>query len=558
MEKKVILTPKRPVPVDPQSEGGSPQKRAKNAPLHELHVVPITFLEDAVSDPKTFLGTGAVGGTFGLRGEAYFRQCHKELLAEIMKEAEAWQDGNCMRMVEVRGSSGIGKSAFLAYIIAHMRLHCDAQTFVIFHSRKDQNNNDGRGSSLNDDIRCSVWINGELKIDKKLYSNVEMRERIIEYMPKFGAIFMDGCSPTIGLQGFTGLLVIAASPSVTTEGLRQMLAANRAWAVLSMPPWTLDESLGAGRLLGEHGDVIRDNYKYMPGILRYSFVDGAAKDRVLLAVKNVDPDRISSMVASQHTDKDTEKSMVHSLVRWEVKKNVDGSYCYREDVRFELVSRYAERLVAKKLSDYDSTRLDNTRRSLRALCGAEGYAGALFEAFAIRKFLAGGSFVLQSVDGDEKATHTIEVPRINKEPVVVESNTLSTATVPLNSVHTPAENGTFVPNVLWPTTTNFPTFDAYYFDKDGDIYALQMTIADTHVLKNNGAFQTKEYLSKIRTAKTPYKAVFVVPKDELKAGYKKQAFTGNVMQGKQIIMAEAQATKTMNQCFKQWVIELES
>ena len=104
-----------------------------------LHVVPITFLEDAVSDPNTFLGTGAVGGSFGLRGEAYFRQCHKELLAEIMKEAEAWQNGDCMRMVEVRGSSGIGKSAFLAYTIAHVRLHGDAQSFAIFHSRKDQN-----------------------------------------------------------------------------------------------------------------------------------------------------------------------------------------------------------------------------------------------------------------------------------------------------------------------------------------------------------------------------------------------------------------------------------
>ena len=103
-----------------------------------------------------------------------------------------------------------------------------------------------------------------------------------------------------------------------------------------------------------------------------------------------------------------------------------------------------------------------------------------------------------------------------------------------------------------------PSFDAYYFDKHGDVCALQMTIADTHVLKNNGAFQTKEYLSRIKTAKKPYKAVFVVPKDELRAGYKKQAFTGNVMKGKEIVMAEAQATKTMNQCFKQWVIELES
>ena len=51
--------------------------------------------------------------------------------------------------------------------------------------------------------------------------------------------------------------------------------------------------------------------------------------------------------------------------------------------------------------------------------------------------------------------------------------------------------------------------------------------------------------------------VFVVPKDELRAGYKKQKFTGNVTKGKHVIMAQDEATKAMNQCFEQWVIELE-
>lgn len=134
----------------------------------------------------------------------------------------------------------------------------------------------------------------------------------------------------------------------------------------------------------------------MPGIVRHSFDKGAAKDKVSLAVKTVDPVLISSMVASQHADKDAEKSMVHSLVRWDVVKNADGGHCCREDVRFELVSRCAERLVAKKSCDHDVTRLFNTRRSLQNLCGAEGCAGALFEAFAIRKFLFGGFFVLQT------------------------------------------------------------------------------------------------------------------------------------------------------------------
>ena len=65
-------------------------------------------------------------------------------------------------------------------------------------------------------------------------------------------------------------------------------------------------------------------------------------------------------------------------------------------------------------------------------------------------------------------THTITVPQI-PEPVVVECNTLSLETVALQTVHTKAADDTWTPQLLWPTTTNFPTFDAYYFHMDGEV-----------------------------------------------------------------------------------------
>ena len=79
------------------------------------------------------------------------------------------------------------------------------------------------------------------------------------------------------------------------------------------------------------------------------------------------------------------------------------------------------------------------------------------------------------------------------------------------------------------------------------MYALQMTIAMVHVLKNSGADNAKKYFDEIlgqQKAKT-YPAVFVVPADK-EAKYVAQRFQGNV----------GKAAKDMSPCFDQFVISL--
>ena len=81
--------------------------------------------------------------------------------------------------------------------------------------------------------------------------------------------------------------------------------------------------------------------------------------------------------------------------------------------------------------------------------------------------------------------------------VVIETNTFLTANMPHNRVRISNDNGLFVGDLLWPTTTNFPTFDCFYFAGDGKVYPLQMTLAKMHDLKNSGAFKIKKYLDGI-------------------------------------------------------------
>jgi hypothetical protein len=187
------------------------------------------------------------------------------------------------------------------------------------------------------------------------------------------------------------------------------------------------------------------------------------------------------------------------------------------------------------------------------MSGAESYAGAMFESFVMRTILAGGNFSMDGLQGQE--SRPMDIPIVSN-PVVLECNAISNSTVPHELVRKKADDGSWVPIMLWPTTTNFPTFNAYHFDASGDVYALQMTINEKHELENNGAFQTQKYLENIDTAKPPYKAVFVVRKGGFKSLTIKQAFKGNVVEGKNTGMEEAVATEMMGGESEQWLMKI--
>jgi hypothetical protein len=252
--------------------------------------------------------------------------------------------------------------------------------------------------------------------------------------------------------------------------------------------------------------------------------------------------------------------MVHSLVLWQPELKENGKYDHREMVRFELVSRYAEQKVAEKLSKFDLALLLSARLRLSPVSGAEGYAGALFEGYAINKISGGGTFNIFSLEkGKEQVSMEIEIPSMHGDPVVVECNTLSPSTVPLDSVHVKADDDdddddSWQAKVLWPLTSNFPTFDCFYFHTDGEIYPLQMTIATIHELRNTGAYQTMKYLEEIETCKRPYKAVFVCPCEKYRI--KRQKFTGSVKDGKRVLFENEAATEMMDETFEQWVLPI--
>ena len=184
---------------------------------------------------------------------------------------------------------------------------------------------------------------------------------------------------------------MAASPSLYVMNMEDsVIISNR--KSLTMPALSEEEALAIAAMIGVAEDVVKTYFSYMNGITRYLFEPRNAELKVKEAVNQVDTTAIMRMVSMQATSKAVERVMVHSLVLWKA-DTYDGT------PQFELVSGYAKGQVAKKLAVETAAKLKEARQSMAPLSGAEGYAGALFEAYAIRTLQAGGTFAVRSLSG---------------------------------------------------------------------------------------------------------------------------------------------------------------
>lgn len=211
----------------------------------------------------------------------------------------------------------------------------------------------------------------------------------------------------------------------------------------------------------------------------------------------------------------------------------------------------------------------------------------MFEAFAIKSIREGGEF--QIFENKNSATlslvKTFTVPELNDAAVVtLPYNELSTKTLPLEDLlKEDSKTGRYEPRLVSLKTSNFPTFDAYYLDENGEMYSLQMTVAEEnsylkHDLNDSGAFQVKVYLDKVVekvaekaaekaaadktetsacavTSAQKYRAIFVTPGVDSTCWPKKQNFKGALKIGGGT-ESEERAAKRMEAAFDQYVIRL--
>jgi hypothetical protein len=151
------------------------------------------------------------------------RDCYTDLMQESDEEIK---DRN--KRVET-----LDETAFLAYLMAEYK-RADLKDFALFHAPKNS-----EGSRGWDEVLCSVWINGKLEMDSVEYGLDETHRELRTMLPKLEAMLMDDCSMGFSIEDFRGVIFVAASPSVSTRGLKKRVGNH--YTTLYMPPWSLDE-----------------------------------------------------------------------------------------------------------------------------------------------------------------------------------------------------------------------------------------------------------------------------------------------------------------------------
>ena len=206
------------------------------------------------------------------------------------------------------------------------------------------------------------------------------------------------------------------------------------------------------------------------------------------------------MVSSQQTSKGENQAIVHSLVLWSPPKNVDaGDLDYRGASQFDLVSRYTERILAAKLAKEPMEVLKMAHKDLTPMSGAEGYAGTLFEAYAIRVLQNGGQFTMRRLcESETKEMIHLSLKNISRGgAIIVECSTLKNTapgSVSFDILRNLDADGKQRERLLWPETTNFNVrLLLYRIDEFGSPLLQRITIAKKHGLKMSGALNAVKY-----------------------------------------------------------------
>jgi hypothetical protein len=256
--------------------------------------------------------------------DAYIRKEYVEIY-DLIKDRKKEIGEESVKAL-VRGSSGIGKSAFLRYLLARIREEGVNNVLVVVQ---------GGLFKAGPEFLHLTTENGK-KIVRRLqdYWMASRTEEICDWT------IVDGCDWVVKTNNF----ICAASPSTRLSKIKK----TGGFITLCMPPWSLDQLQECARLTNNGGrnnekddDIIEEKYNIAGGIARYVFLKHT--DDVIQVVRSaVDDIDFSYGVAHLMQTQTTS-----DVILWNVP---EGAYTVTVDnpIQYSFISRYVAKLLAEK------------------------------------------------------------------------------------------------------------------------------------------------------------------------------------------------------------------
>ena len=423
-----------------------------------------------------------------------------DLIKERFEENSA-DDGNRFGTALVRGSSGVGKSAFLQYLVARVR-HEVKNILVV---RADADNSQNR-SYLHLSTNLFGW---------KIATKITSREQAKDIEKYCEWTLVDGSDWEPYSRNCT---VGAASPSTPWKGFRLQSGLLQ----ICMPPWSLDQ-LESCRLLTRRPRQIdkitlQTNYQLVGGIARWALdTTTNALNQVASAVNGVNFAVVQAVMATQHATKNDEKELVHRLVLWTVGKDENGRWLFEITAENQIHYSILTDFVRKKLSEKAAYMSIEKRKALISELKEEGaasaYRGVIFKADAINRLVRGGHFTLQKCSSLDNQFISLFLKNTGSRFPMQDLGSLNVIDA--------------LDQIVVPDARNFELADAFRVDLNPpqtEVLLFQMTVGKTHPIKYNGV---KRVMDKIREElhdqNITCRFVFVVPGDVKNCCFSPQA-----------------------------------
>ena len=400
-------------------------------------------------------------------------------------------DGITTGTALVRGSSGVGKSAFLQYLLA--RIKNETKNVLVV-----------RGSSANSSDRRYLHLSTNL-FGLKTATILSYEEAIhVEQYCEWTLV--DGCDWEPYSRNCT---VGAASPSTPWKGFRL----QNDLLQICMPPWSLDQLELCRQLTSRrHRQIdeatLRKNYKLVGGIARWALGTTAnALDQIYSAVNGVSFSVVQSVMATQHATKNDEKELVHRLVLWTVGKDENGRWLFEispeNPIHYSILTDFVGKKLAEKAASLSIQKRKALISDLKEEGAASAYRGVIFEADAIDRLVRGGSFSLRKCSSVDDQSISFTLTNTGSRFPMQDLDSLDV----INAVN----------RIVVPDARNFESVDAFRVNLNPpqtEVLLFQMTVGKAHPTKYNGVKQVMDKIREKLNDKTiSCKLVFVVPGD---------------------------------------------